>query len=193
VVSARPSAQPGDLFVLLEPDDAGRAMVRARQEALRARHGGRLQGHIHLTCQRFSVADERPLEPIVARLQAVLSAHGPIPVLMADLIAFRSPFWQTRLLRWQIEPIPALVALRETIDRTLRDLDIAPHHPSIDFHITAVEEVDEHLNAATDLAAEAPPILFVARQVVLSRLRQGLDFDLLAIIDLAGCAEEGRR
>jgi hypothetical protein len=185
-VSATRPAQPGDLFLLLEPSDAERAAVRELQKALQARFGGQPQAYVHLTCQRFDLDGGAALEPLVARLRSALGDSRPLPIRAADLIAYGSTFWQTRLLRWRIEPSDELLAFRALIDQTLRDQGIAPHYPWISFHVTALEGVDGRAGDAPELAEGLPRSLFVARQVVLSRLREGFEFDLLAGIDLAG-------
>ena len=160
--------------------------MRERQEALQARVGGRPQDYVHLTCQRFDLNGGQALEPVIAGLRSALGGCRPLPIRAAGFIASGSPFWQTRLLRWRIEPTDELLAFRALIDQSLQDQGIAPHYPWSSFHVTALEGVDGRDGDASEREDASPRSLFVARQVVLSRLREGFEFDLLAGIDLAG-------
>jgi hypothetical protein len=177
---------PGDLFLLLEPSEAERAAVRQLQVALQARYGGRPQAYVHLTCQRFSLDGGPAVESVIASLRAALSGSRPLPIHATAFIDSASPFWQTRLLRWRIEPTDELLAFRALVDRTLRDQGIAPHYPWTGFHVTALEGVAGRDGDAPSFEDGLPRSLFVARQVVLSHLRAGFEFDLLAGVDLAG-------
>jgi hypothetical protein len=185
-VSETRPAQPGDLFLLLEPSEAERAAVRELQAALQVRYGGRPQAYVHLTCQRFALDGGPAVESVIASLRAALSGSRPLSIRATSFIDSGSPFWQTRLLRWRIEPTDELLAFRALIDRTLQGQGIAPHYPWTSFHVTALEGVIGREGDALSFEDGLPRSLFVARQVVLSRLRGQFEFDLLAEIDLAG-------
>ena len=91
-------AQPGDIFVLLVPSEDELPALLQRQLALQARFGGRPQKDMHLTCQRFSLPDDRLLEDLIRRLETRLSAPAPFPIVALDVMQYNSPFWDTDLL-----------------------------------------------------------------------------------------------
>jgi hypothetical protein len=184
-------ARPGDLFVLLLPDEGEVGVVRARQEALRERYGGRPHEPVHLTCQRFALPDGDDLAAVVGRLRRDLAGLRPCPIQAEALVAYRSPFWKTRLLRWSIAPTAELLALKETLQTVLADLRLESHYPwlreaSAVAHVTALEGIDERELAAAELAEGLPRRLYVGRRVVVSRLRGGRGFDRLDSFTLAG-------
>ena len=190
-MSAGSVAQPGDLFVLLLPDEDEAVALRARQEALRGRYGGQPHAPVHLTCQRFAAPDAASIAALTGRVRLDLAGVKPCPVWAASLTAYRSPFWQTRLLRWSIAPSAEFLALLAAMRTLLDDVHLPAHYPwtrspSSPAHVTALEGIDEREITAAELAEGLPHRLFVGRRVVLSRLLSGRSFDQIASFGLVG-------
>src|SRR5712691_6488361 len=98
-----PTAQPGDIGILVEPCLQERRRLYAAQTRLQTRFGGRVCSKVHVTCQRFNVNPPQRLGPIVERLCQELASWQDFPMIADSLISFHADFWQSTVLRWQIQ------------------------------------------------------------------------------------------
>ena len=183
------AARPGDVCVLLEPSEDEAVNLRQRQMSLQALFGGRLHESVHLTCQRFELHDECLLPDLIRHLGSKLVAVQPFPIVAVSLVQLTHPFWQSRLLRWRIQGTSELQRFGTIVEGTLVTMRITPHFlytsgwkPTL---VTALEAIPE-----VDLAGylgdiPLPHHLFVARQVVLSRIKGRKEFEILGTIQLS--------
>jgi hypothetical protein len=173
------TARPGDICILLEPAQDGTSFLHERQLALQALFGGRPHETVHLTCQRFDARGQTESH-IIQRLRTAFAAIRPFPIIAASLVQFYSPFWETHLLRWSIQNTTAFQRCRTVIQSTLTELGITAHYPPERVPlVTALEDIpavslDDHLRGMV-----FPHQLFIARQVVLSRIKGPREFDVL--------------
>lgn len=183
------TAKPGDICVLLEPSEDESAELRQRQISLQALFGGRPHECVHLTCQRFELQDEYLLPDVIRNLQSALLTVQPFPIIAVSLIQLDHPFWQSRLLRWRIQGTSELQCFGATVEEALVTMGITPHfshtsgwRPTLVTALEAIPEanLDRHLGGML-----FPHHLFVARQVVLSRIKGRGDFQILGTIQLS--------
>jgi len=196
---AIPTAKPGDVCILLEPGYDEVPALRQRQLALRARLGGVPHDPVHLTCQRFELPPSgsnpcarlgRPNTnsaeaDLVQHLQATLADISPFPIVAAALVQFYSPFWQLDLLRWRVRLDDQLQHALARIDAMLIGLHITLHYPSDRTPlVTALEGnlISLPERALPDMVFPHP--IFVARQVIVSRIIKPRDFEILGRFEL---------
>jgi len=183
------TAKPGDICVLLEPSEDEIAELRQRQMSLQALFGGRPHERVHLTCQRFSLPDERLLPDVIRHLGSQLVAVQPFPIVAVSLVQLTHSFWQSRLLRWRIQGTSDLRRFGAIVEGVLATMGIKSHfsyasgwEPTL---VTALEEISE-LNLDRYLGdIPFPHHLFVARQVVLSRIKGRKEFEILETVQLS--------
>ena len=183
------TAKPGDVCVLLEPSEDEIVELRQRQMSLQALFGGRPHERVHLTCQRFELQDEHLLSDVIQRLRSELVAVGPFPIVAVSLVQLDHSFWQSRLLRWRIQGSDDLRRFGIIVEDALVTVGITPHflytagwEPTLATALEAIPEVnlDSYLG---DMSF--PHRLFIARQVVLSRIKGRGDFEILETIPLS--------
>jgi hypothetical protein len=182
------AARPGDVCVLLEPAEEEIDELQQRQVALQARFGGRPHERVHLTCQRFELPDEGLLLGLIQHLRRALVAVRPFPIVAVSLVQSYHRFWGSRLLRWRIQYPDDLRRFGLIVEDALAAAGITPHFsvasgwkPTL---VTALEAIPE-----ADLDRQPEGIsflhhLFVARQVVLSRIRGRGEFEILETVQL---------
>ena len=183
------TAKPGDVCVLLEPSEDEVVGLRQRQMSLQALFGGRPHERVHLTCQRFELPDERLLPDVMRRLRSQLVAVGPFPIVAVSLVQLDHSFWQSRLLRWRIQGTGDLRRFGMIVEDVLVTMGVTPHFlPTSGWEptqVTALEAIPE-VNLDSYLGDMVfPQHLFVARQVVLSRIRDREDFEILETVQLS--------
>ncbi len=176
-------AQPGDMFILLQPSEEEAACLRQRQLALQARLGGQPHETVHLTCQRFTLGDESRVTGLIDQVTK-LHTQLPFAIIAVSLIQFEHAFWGTRLLRWQVRVTDELHRFRTLVDDTLTQAGATLHYPFSTsrepWSATALENIPE-IDLDSYLAhAEYPHHLFYACQVVLSRIVGRGAFEILA-------------
>ena len=176
-------AQPGDMFVLLEPSAQEAICLRQRQLALQARFGGQPHELVHLTCQRFTLGDESRVNGVIDRVVG-LHTQPPLDLVAISLIQFEHAFWGSRLLRWQVRVTDELHCFCRLVDDILTQAGATVHYPwSTSWEnksVTALENVPP-VDLDSSLAeTEYPHQLFDVCQVVLSRIADQSVFEILA-------------
>ena len=87
-----PTAQPGDICILVEPCLRERQRLYAAQAHLQSRFGGRVCSKVHVTCQRFNVKPPQRLGPIVDRFGQELATWQGFPIVADSLLSFHADF-----------------------------------------------------------------------------------------------------
>lgn len=124
----RKTAKPGDICILLIPTATELRVLRQQQVVLQAQYGGRIYEDIHVTCQRFTLPGEGTLADVVQYLIENFSCLPAFPLFADSLARFYSAFWQTYVLRWQVQKTPGWRAFRAALEMTLKAIDCLPHY-----------------------------------------------------------------
>lgn len=178
--SSSNAAQPGDICIILEPTEHEVLKLRQRQACLQARFGGQIYPKLHVTCQRFAIADGERQREVLDAFEEVLSSTQPFQIDTASLALFYAPFWQSHVLKWVVQPSRSWLAFRSACEDVLDRLGCAPHYPTgqqatctalVQVPCVSVEELAEHLGD--------PFALFGARSVVLSQIEGAGQFSIL--------------
>ena len=177
-------AQSGDMCVLLEPDKKEILDLHQRQMSLRVQFGGRPHDRVHLTCQRFILADDRALPQLIKQLTTSTKTVSPFPIIASSLLQFEHRFWKSRLLRWRIDVTDRLHTFCALIDEILLQQRAELHYPfSSSWEpklVTALEAIPE-IDVESYLRKRVfPHYLFTARYVAISRIEGPGTFDILA-------------
>ena len=178
------SAQPGDICVLLLPEPADLIEIRRLQDRLVKTFGGWIAPEVHITCQRFEPPQTRSLDELVLRLRANLARQQSFLVQAARLVQFEAPFWQTHVLRWEIQSTPGFSTFIQGLDDALVESGLEPHYPhDAPFTCSALDLLNPvHLELAPP--AEYPLDLFQARRAVFSRVLGMNDFETIGYASL---------
>lgn len=185
------TAEPGDVCVLLIPGQDEVERLRRLQASLQLILGGMPHEPVHLTCQRFEMADDLPLPQVIQHLQAGLSTISPVSVIADSVVHFESQFWQSSLLRWRIDSTDEIQRLATAIEDGLVAAGRTPHFlresgwaPAL---VTALEGITPRVDPDLQLNKNLFPLyLFTGRWVALSRILGQREFELLWAMQLTG-------
>lgn len=164
------AAAPGDIFVLLMPDDNTGA-TPAWQCALQEQYGGRITAPLHVTLQRFTCSDLKKVEMLQERLQPAIATFLPISVMGSDMTPLYSNFRHNHILKCRLQRNDSLQALTEEVANQLRALALTAHYPSSwsGELVTVLEGIEP---PPTDfvIPLSAPTQFFVGTQLLISRV-----------------------
>ncbi len=178
------SAQPGDICVLLMPEIGDMQAVRRDQAELVRAFGGWKSPEVHITCQRFDAPLSRPVEEILLRLRTVLGKIPSFPILATRLTQFEAPFWQTIVLRWEVDLSPEFSEFIDLLDGSLKEAGLQPHYPhDTPFTCSAVDLV-KPVSLDQAPAVKYPIKLFDVRRVFFSRVLGLNDFEMIGYATL---------
>ena len=163
-----PLVQPGDIFVLFLPAENEVPTLRQCQRRLQAIFGGHFEA-LHLTCQRFGVADDALVPRLTAQLRSQLVSMRPLPLTAAGVQVLsrggRSVVkWQvplTREMRRIEEKVDDVVQAHKGICRYLRSAD----RPGV----TALRDIQDLDRDPGRTGLTFPCHLFTAQDVQVSR------------------------
>ncbi len=178
------TAQPGDICVLLMPDHTDLPVIRRRQEELVADYGGWLVPEVHITCQRFRIDQQGSLDDYLLRLRTNLGRQPSFPVFARRLVHFEASFWQTFVLRWEVEASEEFNHFVQLLDDSIRETNLQPDYPhDVPFTCSAVDLTEPvKLNAVS--TQTFPQKLFQARRAIFSRVLGFNDFEMLGFAAL---------
>lgn len=179
-----PVAKAGDVCILVEPAAREIGQLRKLQRSLRRYYGGRLHQRPHFTCQRFSPKDDEHLATIVRGLRACLALIPPLPVTAGELVLAQHPFWEFSVLRWDLHLTDVLHHFAEIVEGVLEEAGLPGHYPmggAWNPHVTALEKIYQngHRPGVQSLTRQ---FLYSARQVVLSQVQPGKQFEIVGTI-----------
>jgi hypothetical protein len=144
---------------------------------------------VHLTCQRFELPDEGLLPGLIQHLRGALVAVRPFPIVAVSLVQSYHGFWDSRLLRWRIRGSGELRRFGLIVEDALAAAGITSHYSIASgwepTRVTALEAIPEVDLGRQPEGISIPHHLFVARQVVLSRIRGRGDFEILETVQLS--------
>lgn len=181
----RKTAKPGDICILLIPVATELRALRQQQAVLQAQYGGRIYEDIHLTCQRFTPPGEGTLADVVQYLTENFSCLPAFP-LFADVLAqFYSAFWQTYVLRWQVQETPKWRAFRTAVETTLKAIDCPPHYTPEQRATCSALEMNGEVTLNTDASLTLPCHLFTAKQIIFSQIKAPNAFEILGQVELS--------
>jgi ribosomal protein S18 acetylase RimI-like enzyme len=177
--------QKGDFCLLLLPASDKIATLTAWQEALQAHFGGRLVQPVHLTCDRFELAENNNLPSLLADLRRLFAPIRPLHLTAVSLRTIPTSF-RGHILKWELAGDGRLPTLINQLTQLLTNynarLFYAPlKQPGL---VTALADIER-----TDTAewpSRWPRHLFTAAHVLLSRIDQPGQFTILDEFDLTG-------
>src|SRR5258708_7144339 len=158
-----PTAQPGDICILLEPSLEERQALFRDQRDLQSRFGGRICAGIHVTCQLFKVDNHPRQAAVIDQVQKRLAGCESFPIVAGSLITFRAACWHSTVLRWKIHNTSAWLHFRLMVETLLSEAGCPPHYPPTQASTCTALEAVPTVAAPSDLAARLPYPLFDAQ------------------------------
>lgn len=180
-----PAAQPGDICVIVEPSIRDLPRLRRLQQGLQQRYGGRPQGRIHFTCQRFTPPQNGGLKRLIAELHRQLNPLAPFAVTANSIEWAEHPFFLCNVLRWELNVSSELTRFAHLLEEALLRAGASLHYPRGDGwqpHVTGLERMPN--GPVVPAAASAFQYLYTADRVVLSQVQPGKRFAILETIQL---------
>jgi hypothetical protein len=178
-------ALPGDICLLLVPTKRETAVLHARQVKLHALFGGEIVDEMHITCQRFNFPKTVDQPWALRHLQEKIASEKSFMVTSGNYIHFFSPFWGFYALRWHVLEDATWLNFRSKLESCLLEIGLSPHYPP-EKHATCTALNLGHEINPNELAKDIFPIpLFRARKMVISRIIQRAEFEILGTFNLA--------
>jgi hypothetical protein len=173
-------AQPGDIFLLLVPSNNEKQRLRQRQADLQARYGGEPVAFPHITCQRFTPPEGQFPEACIASLKGELKAQPQFTIFTDKLIQFHAPYWGTQVLRWRVQESEEYAGFRELLDAALSKLKCSSHFKRQRHATCTALDLEDVVDLESNPAEGAfPAPLFIAREMLVSKLVDGNQFQIL--------------
>ncbi|MBN2005143.1 MAG: hypothetical protein JXA21_17420 [Anaerolineae bacterium] len=185
-IHARPAAK-GDICVLLESTrTAEHRRLQQHQCALRARFGGELINHVHLTAQRFACPDPQQLQGFIAQLEQALTGVQPFEL---DAMAMQTLYvagMHTNFLKWRVEITNDLENLSRIIERELVAAGITPLYVpgTTSTLVSALRNVPDLPEPELVTPEPFPFPLFTVETLIFSRIESPTAFSNLTEIRL---------
>lgn len=178
-------AQPGDLFILLVPDQDDQQRLQSWQDDLQARYGGQQIQPIHVTAARFTPQNGLGWRDCAQPLRAILRQQSSLELQTDALVQFFAPYWQSLVLRWRVAATPPWRRFRSNLELGLANIG-CPSHFERRRHATCTaltleQEVD--LNAQPP-ERDLPTRLFTAQIIWMSLLEPDGQFSLIDEVQL---------
>ena len=174
-------ARPGDICILLEPNDAAEVnALRQRQLELQQHYGGQVMEPVHVTCQRFVLANPEQYPALVAQLSSLAASYQHFEVSAQGLVPLYSNYRQVHILKWEILREARLVSFSAQLERILEITGITSLYPPgwVSTLVTALEDISA-LALGEPCLFEEPYKLFTPRILTLSKIHGPSEFEIL--------------
>jgi hypothetical protein len=173
-------AQPGDIFILLEPAAQDLHRLQLEQEDLKNKYGGQTVDYIHITCQRFTTPPGQSPQLCSAKIQKLIKGIDPFDILTDGLITFYAPYWQNRVLRWRISDSDSWISFQTRIERILKIIKCPSHFTRKRRGSCSALVLNKKLILQEKISHYDSPVhLFTARYLIISRLNSRRQFDII--------------
>lgn len=180
------AAQPGDICILLEPNDPDEiAALQQHQLALQHRYGGRVMNPVHVTSQRFTITHPQQIQALLDQLAGLAAQWQPFQISANGLLPLNSEYHQARIIKWKIAPPDALVRFSAHLERVLAAIGGDSLYPPgwVSDLVTALTGIDPAASPEEhDLHLTQP--LFTPNILALSRINGPTEFEVLEKIPL---------
>jgi hypothetical protein len=179
--------QPGDICLLLETDNpAETAALRQHQASLKSIFGGQEMVPVHLTCQRFILADPSYYPILFEKLKNLANGFQSFTLHAQGLVPLYSPYRKTNLLKWETVPDPLLVdfsaRLEKLLDNTWSTSLYSPG--SVSTWVTALVNINPEPLQDLEQLPSFPHPLFTPRILTVSKLLGPSEFEIMDRIPL---------
>lgn len=178
-------AQPGDVFILLVPTGSDLERLQQWQSEMNSIYGGQIANFIHITCQRFSPEEDEFEAECIYKLEQAFNNLDRFPIFTDKIIQFYAPYWGRYVLRWRVQQTEAYKSFRNLMDSVLSKLK-CPSHFSQFRHAscTALDLNNKQDFIKDDQDKKFPEYLFTAKELLVSKLHQDNQFEILTTIAL---------
>jgi hypothetical protein len=183
------AAVTGDYFLTAIPDDEDRERIQALQQELIAEIGGEAAAYVHLTLQRFEIEDSSKESGILDHLEEAANTAEPAEVIAEDLIVTYHRYFDSRSVRWRVDPTPELGRLTLLSAQTILRQGGHSHWPNAEASIAQFMTViwlNEDAELPSHLLADYPRHVMTVRNLEITRLVGEKEFETLRQFSLPG-------
>jgi hypothetical protein len=178
-------AKPGDIFLLLVPTAQELHHLRQQQTMLQARYGGQMVPLLHITCQRFTAQEEALEASCIDIFKKELSDIQPFTIYTDMLIQFFAPYWQKQVLRWRVQETDEYASFRDRLDVTLKKTNCCSQFDRYRFATCTALNLENPIELEENPPGFSfPAILFTAKELLVSKLEDENQFEILSTITL---------
>ena len=178
----------GDVCILLEPTNQDEIQsLHQYQLQLQKTFNGTPTHHVHLTCQRFAMAEDYPREVLFENLRSAMADITPFPLTAVDIQKLYIPRIQSTILKWRVELTLELSHLTHQVELAVKEAGLVSSYipgwvPSL---VTALENLHSIPSKDTSISKEIfPHHLFIIHKLVISRIISVDQYKLLGTIYL---------
>ncbi len=181
------TAIPGDYFLIASPAGEYASRVLALQKTIAEAVGGEIEEYVHLTLQRFEIADGTGEDDTLDAIESAISGERPPEVVASTLVARYHRYFARHSVRWRIEPTQDLGRLTLQSAQAIMHKGGKSHWPNADAPIaqfmTAAWTTDETPVPEFLLQAYPQPIMDISHLEV-TRLVARHEFETVRVFDI---------
>lgn len=179
--------QPGDICLLLESDiPAEIESLRQHQASLKNIFGGQEMVPVHLTCQRFILADPSYYPNLSENLKILASGFKSFTLYAQGLVPLYSQYRKTNILKWETILDPLLVDFSVNLEKLLDNTWSTSLYTagSVSTWVTALVNINSEPPKNLEQLAVFPYPLFTPRVLTVSKLIGPSKFEIMDRIPL---------
>jgi len=179
--------QPGDICLLLESDiPAEIVALRQHQESLRSIFGGQAMVPVHLTCQRFILADPSYYSCLLDKLKNLVNDFRSFTLYAQGLVPLYSQYRKINILKWDTIFDPLLVDFSANLEKLLDNTWSKSMYTSgsVSTWVTALVNINSEIPKNLEQLSDFPYPLFTPRILTLSKLLGPSKFEIMDKIPL---------
>ncbi|MAT41976.1 MAG: hypothetical protein CL609_06515 [Anaerolineaceae bacterium] len=166
------AALPGDICLLLQPDEQQIDIFTQRQKALIQKYGGHSHQNLHFTIQRFDM-DGKHITEFIEALGQITAQIQPFYIFGTSLKLSYHQFWKTNLLRWTVQKSTKLISLLTKMENTIKIFDGTVHFPLKDGWLPSLITVVENPNGnfpKDGILLNPPEKIFLSKKLIVSEI-----------------------
>ena len=126
------TAIPGDYFLIASPIGECASQVLSLQKTIAEAVGGEIAERVHLTLQRFEIADGGNEQDTLDAIESAISGEQPPVVVASTLFATYHRYFTRHSVRWRIEPTQDLGRLTLQSAQAIMHQGGTSHWPNAD-------------------------------------------------------------
>lgn len=157
------------------------------QKTIAAAVGGEVEDYVHLTLQRFELADGSNEEALLDAIQAAICGNDPPDVVASGLFATYHRYFERHSVRWRVEATQDLGRLTLQSAQSILHQGGKSHWPNAEAPIAqfmTAAWIPEMLEIPQDILHDYPKRLMSVSRVEVTRLVDVRKFDIIRKFDI---------
>ena len=180
-------AIPGDYFLIASPAGEFVDRVLSLQKGIAEAVGGEIADQVHLTLQRFEIADGAGENETLDAIESAIGGERPPEVVASTLVTRYHRYFDRHSVRWQIEPTRDLGRLTIQSAQAIMHKGGKSHWPTADApiaqFITAAWTTKE-TPVPESLLQACPQSIMDVSHLEVTRLLAPHEFETVRVFDV---------